>query len=172
MDSETNFVEQFERGKIAFDNGQYRQSITDFEAAAKLTPLGSRSGGEVQLWLVMAYQAAGQLPEAKTLCRKLTRHPQADCRKQSKQVLFILEAPSLARPKEWMTEIPDLSQADAQGPSYVQSLPSKKIKPPPSPIYFEDPAGMNTEDNGFLGLAIAVFVLIAIAIIGGTGAFR
>ncbi|BFM40163.1 tetratricopeptide repeat protein [Synechocystis sp. LKSZ1] len=162
-DSSASFREQFQAGRDAFERGQYRQSITAFEAALKLTSLGSREGGETQLWLVMAYQAAGDLSEARNLCRKLTRHPDPDCRKQSKQVLYILEAPRLARPKEWLTEIPDLSQTEGQRPAYVQFQRAKKEKPPPSPIYFEDTSRINTRDNGFILVAIA----LAVVLIGG-----
>lgn len=160
MDSPVSFQEQFQAGRAAFERGQYRQSITAFEAALKLTSLGSREGGESQLWLVMAYQAAGQWSEARNLCRKLSRHPHPDCRKQSKQVLYILQAPRLARPREWLTEIPDLGQTEGQRPAYVQFQQAKKEKKPPSPIYFEDPRGMNTQDNGFILATIALGILL------------
>jgi hypothetical protein len=114
----------------------------------------------------MAYQALGKLPEAINLCRKLTRHPDGELRKQSKQVLFILEAPQLVRPKEWMTEIPDLNQMDANtSPSIVQAAKNRRrSQPPPSVIRFEDTSKMNTQDNGF----VVVVLLFLLLLLGGT----
>jgi hypothetical protein len=108
----------------------------------------------------MAYQAAGDLDTARSLCRKLTHHPQAELRKQGKQVLSILEAPRLARPKEWMTEIPDLADMTASPPSYVQGTGKKRTAKTVSPIQFEDRSKMNTQDNGFIVLAIGIVLFL------------
>lgn len=160
--SSSQFPEKFQQGKLALERGQYRWSVENLEEAIQLIPLGSREGGEANLWLVMAYQAVGKLPEAISLCRKLTRHPDVALRKQSKQVLYILEAPQLARPKEWMTEIPDLNQVAANTSSpLVQAMQSStKSTPVPSAIRFEDTSRINTEDNGFIVVALWILLLI------------
>ncbi|MGP0128668.1 MAG: hypothetical protein ACTMUB_05210 [cyanobacterium endosymbiont of Rhopalodia musculus] len=62
--------------------------------------MSSQLGGEVQMWLVTAYQAVGRLHHAITLCQTLTCHPCSDIRKQSKEILYILQAPKLKRPEE------------------------------------------------------------------------
>jgi tetratricopeptide (TPR) repeat protein len=160
IDSQTLFHEKLQAGKLAFDRGQYRLSIDDFKTALSLVNLSSKQGGEAQLWLVMAYQAAGDLDTARSLCRKLTHHPQAELRKQGKQVLSILEAPRLARPKEWMTEIPDLADMTASPPSYVQGTGKKRTAKTVSPIQFEDRSKMNTQDNGFIVLAIGIVLFL------------
>lgn len=154
------FLQEFDDGRAAFDRGQYRQSIAAFERAMKLTTAGSKQGGEAQLWLVMAYQAAGDLDKAKQLCRKLIRHPHPDCRKQSQQVLAILQAPRLARPAEWMTPIPDLTNQENTRPASPPMRRPRRSKPAPSPIQFEDTQGMNTRDNGFILAAIAVILAL------------
>lgn len=164
--SYSQFQEKFQAGRTALEQGQYRQSVENLEEAVKLVTLGSRDGGDAQLWLVMAYQAVGKYQEATSLCRKLTRHPDGEIRKQSKQVLYILEAPRLARPKEWMTEIPDLNNvASNDKPSYIQAAQQRrKAKPKPSAIQFEDTRKMNTKDNGF----IIVVLLALLLLLGGT----
>ena len=60
------------------------------------------------MWLVTAYQAVGRLQNASALCQTLTRHPHPDIRKQSQEVLYILQAPKLKLTEEWMIKIPDL----------------------------------------------------------------
>ncbi|MGL5035435.1 MAG: tetratricopeptide repeat protein [Microcystaceae cyanobacterium] len=159
-DSLTLFQSKLQAGKQALDRGQYRLSVEELEAAIALVNLGSKQGGEAQLWLVMAYQAAGRLAEAQSLCRKLIHHPDPELKKQGKQVLYILQAPSLSRPKEWMTEIPDLTQPDAHRPSYVRAKGSPPKPKETSPIVFEDTRRMNTKDNGFIGAAIALILLL------------
>jgi len=158
VDPGTSFEEKFQAGKAAFEQGHYSTSLELLEEAVSLVNLGSRQGGEAQLWLVLAYQAAGQLKEAKSLCRKLVRHPQLDCRQQSKNILYILDAPALARPKSWLTEIPDLTQESLASPVYSSRPSARPLPPPPSPIYFEDKTKINTQENGFILVAIAVIL--------------
>ncbi len=160
VNDQNQFLTSFNQGKAAFDRGQYRQSIGEFETAVKLSTLGSKPGGEAQLWLAMAYQAAGDTDTAKDLCRKLIRHPHPDCRKQSQQVLAILQAPQLNRPAEWLTPIPDLTNQENTRPVNAQMRRPRRPKPEPSPIRFEDTRRMNTRDNGFILAAIALIVIL------------
>jgi len=157
---QSQFLTRFNQGKTAFDRGQYRQSIAELEAALKLTTIGSKQGGEAQLWLAMAYQAAGDIEKAKELCRKLVRHPHPDCRKQSQQVLAILQAPQLVRPPEWLTSIPDLTNQENTKPVSAQMRRPRRPKPEPSAIQFEDTRRMNTRDNGFILAAITFIVIL------------
>lgn len=157
---QSQFLTRFNQGKAAFDRGQYRQSIGEFEGALQLTTVGSKQGGEAQLWLAMAYQAAGDIETAKQLCRKLVRHPHPDCRKQSQQVLAILQAPRLARPPEWLTPIPDLTNQENTRPAIAPRRRPRRPKAEPAPIQFEDPRRLNTRDNGFILVAIAFLVVL------------
>lgn len=99
----------YQLGQVAFERGQYRQAVEQLAQASALAEKGSRLGGEVQMWLVTAYEAAGQREMALSLCRGLTQHPYIETRKQARRLLAILEAPQLRRPSEWLTQIPDLS---------------------------------------------------------------
>ncbi|MEM9770842.1 MAG: tetratricopeptide repeat protein [Cyanobacteria bacterium P01_D01_bin.73] len=99
-----------QRGKAAYESGRYRDAINALEEAAGVmqNPV-SPLGGEISVWLVTAYEALGLRDSALGLCRTLCTHPDFTVRKQARRLLEILEAPQLSRPKEWMTEIPDLS---------------------------------------------------------------
>ncbi|MBD2653599.1 tetratricopeptide repeat protein [Synechocystis sp. FACHB-383] len=154
------FEQKFEEGKGAFDQGRYRQSIALFEEAVKLSAGASRRGGEAQLWLAMAHQASGDLTTAKQICRKLVRHPHPECRKQGQQVLEILQAPQLTRPKEWLTPIPDLTDQENTKPSTPRMARRRRRQPEPAPIQFEDTRRMNTKDNGFIFTAIAFLAVL------------
>ena len=105
---------EFAAGKLAFERGQYRQSVQHLEKASALVARSSRLGGEVQMWLVTAYEAAGQRSEAIALCQQVSRHPHYEIRKQGKRLLYILEAPKLSTRAEWLTQIPDLASITEQ----------------------------------------------------------
>lgn len=157
----------YQAGKAAFERGSYRQSVETLEQANGLVNRTSRLGGEVQMWLVNAYQANGQQQEAIALCKLVSRHPDYNTAKQGKRLLYILEAPKLKSRPEWMTTIPDLGSLDEfEGSSLVQKYaanrpkkgrsPRPKPTPPPEPL---DPSQINTKDNGFVWIALIITVL-------------
>ena len=159
-DSTTLAKTEYAYGQAAFERGNYRQAVNHFEAGVKLAKAMTPLGGEIQIWLVNAYNAVGQGQEAIALCKTLTRHPDLEVRKQAKNLLYILEAPQLRRPGNWMTEIPDLgaitedSHAAGGRASMTvvpRSAPKPRPKPEPPPL---DPSQINTQDNGFLWLAL------------------
>jgi tetratricopeptide (TPR) repeat protein len=158
---------QYRAGKAAFERGQYRQSIEYLEEAVDLVAKGTALGGEIQIWLVTAYQAAGQDQQAIALCQKLEAHPDLSIRKQSRRLSYILKAPKLQTRPEWFTQIPDLStldsaEADNKGSSRFTEVAKKaptrpRPQPEPKPI---DLSQVNTQDNGFIWIAIGAVVLL------------
>ncbi|MDX2099356.1 MAG: hypothetical protein SFW36_16380 [Leptolyngbyaceae cyanobacterium bins.59] len=153
---------EYQAGRITFERGLYRESVQHLEKASALVSRPTRLGGEVQLWLVTAYEAAGQRTEAIDLCKQLTRHPDMQSRQQARRVLYILEAPQLSTRPEWLTQIPDLTKLEGtERPDYTASVPRKprppKPKPQPEP---EDLSKINTQDNRFIWFALGAAVLV------------
>ncbi|HAG80168.1 MAG TPA: hypothetical protein DCL61_03130, partial [Cyanobacteria bacterium UBA12227] len=155
-ENKEQFRIEYQAGKAAFERGEYRTSVKRLEAACALMNRNSRLGGEAQMWLVTAYEAAGQTPEAIALCQQLSRHPDPETRKQGKRLLYILQAPQLKRPDEWMTKIPDLGAIAESEPQYRRgsstastSNSSRKVKPEPI-----DLSQVNTKDNQFIWVAL------------------
>lgn len=154
---------EYQAGKAAFERGQYRQSVQHLEKASALVARNSRLGGEVQIWLVTAYEAAGQRQEAIALCEQLKRHPDPETSKQGRRLLYILQAPQLQRPAEWLTQIPDLAAVadnDAQtrlSAKTTNSNLSQQQQPLPQP---EDLSQLNTKDNRFIWVALIAIGLI------------
>ncbi|GFE71038.1 hypothetical protein [Chroococcus sp. FPU101] len=157
MNTNPQFPSQFARGRAAFERGEYRLSVQSFEEALQEISPNSRSGGEIQTWLVTAYQAMGKLDEATSLCRQLTTHPIYDIRNQAKQILYILEAPRLQRPDAWMSKIPDLEKLPDSEPKYQKG--QNKYKPPKN----EEIGPINTQDNRFIWVALG----LVLALLGG-----
>lgn len=158
---------QYQAGKAAFERGQYRLAVEHLEKASALVARNSRLGGEVQIWLVTAYEAAGQRQEAIALCEQLKRHPHPEISKQGRRLLYIMQAPELKRPAEWMTQIPDLGAVSdnnsqlrlASGTTSSKPLPKQPI---PEPV---DLSQVNTKDNRFTWMALIVIGLTVAGLI-------
>jgi len=86
----------------------------------------------------------------------LITHPDTQTREQAQRILYIMKAPKLERPKEWMSEIPDLATADQSTSRYVGA--KKKPTSQPQAIEFEDlpPAPTDSQDNQFVWFAVFV----------------
>ena len=151
---------RYQSGKVAFENGQYRDAVENLETASALLNRNSRLGGEVEIWLVTAYEAAGRSEDAIALCKQLQRHPDYETRQQARRVLYILQAPKLKRPKEWLTEIPDLGAvADNEARIRITAKPQKSaVKKSIEPEYV-DLSQVNTRDNNFIWVTLIAFGL-------------
>lgn len=148
-------------GVGAFERGQYREAVQHLEKASALVNRNSGFGGKVLIWLVTAYEATGQQAEAIALCEQIKKHPDAETSKQGKRLLYIMQAPQLKRPTEWLTQIPDLAAiSDNTNQTRLSNtnLPRNPPKPrtPPEPI---DLSQVNTKDNQFIWVSLLVIGL-------------
>ncbi len=151
---------RYQMGKTAFENGQYREAVDNLEKAIALLSRNTRLGGEVEIWLVTAYEAAGRTEDAIALCQELQRHPYSETSKQAKDLLYILKAPKLVRPSEWMTEIPDLGKI-GDNDSKIRTIVSPRKSPkqqPQEPEYIALDQ-VNTRDNRFIWVALIAVVI-------------
>ena len=162
VDNRQKFQLKYQAGKEALERGQYRLSIANLEAAKELSVPGSRRSGEAQIWLVTAYQAANKIDEAIALAQELVTHPDGETRQQAQRLLYIIKAPKLMRPKEWMSEIPDLATSESGKSQYVTAK-KKTSKSSVQPIAEERELSMvETQDNQFIWVAL----LLVLAIVG------
>lgn len=157
---------QYVSGQAAFERGSYREAVEHFEEAVQLAKAATPLGGEIQTWLVNAYSAVGRQRDAIALCQILTRHPDLDTRKQGKNLLYILQAPQLQRPTNWMTQIPDLDELSTDGArslgtsSYSVATKSAPRSRPKIEEPTIDPSQINRQDNGFLWAALVAVALV------------
>ncbi|UBF24067.1 hypothetical protein K9N68_20340 [Kovacikia minuta CCNUW1] len=173
MSSEDNLEilqAEYQSGKTAFERGEYRKSVKHLETANTLSNPQSRLGGEIQTWLVTAYEAAGQRSEAIALCKQITRHPDYTTRKQGKRLLYILEAPKLKTRPEWLTQIPDLTELAESDPQDRRgsSLGGSSSKQPEKPGFQLEPIDLsqaNTRDNRFIWVALGAAGLALLSLI-------
>ena len=161
----TSFEIDYQFGQNAFERGDYRQAVTYFLSALASVQTNTTIGGEIQIWLAMAYEAAGQGSAARALCQQLTSHPSLDTRQASKRMLYIMQAPELVRPDEWLTKIPDLSHLeDRQGKAGGTSPPiepqPKKEKSLEERYALVDLSQVNTQGNNFIAIALAFTIVV------------
>lgn len=162
LDSKPTRAERaYQLGQVAFERGEYRQAVEQLVQASALAERSSQLGGEIQVWLVTAYEAAGQREAALSLCRGLTQHPHLETRKQSRRLLAILEAPQLRRPKEWLTQIPDLSNVNdvdlkARKGAGMAAL-SRSVPKDEEPL---DLSQVETKDNQFIWVALVATIFV------------
>jgi tetratricopeptide (TPR) repeat protein len=160
-ENQEQFRLKYQAGKDAFERGQYSRSVQYLQEARELSTRSSRLGGEVQIWLLTAYQAAGKQQEAIALGQELYTHPHPEIRKQAKRLLYIIQAPQLKRPKEWMTQIPDFAGMSDRNSQYVAAKKQKKGNALKKEIVPEvDLSQVNTKDNQFVWIALIITILI------------
>ncbi|MGB0562078.1 MAG: tetratricopeptide repeat protein [Spirulinaceae cyanobacterium] len=152
-----DFLTLFQAAQRAFERGQYRQSLELLESALEQVQPGSRPGGEAQLWRVNAYQALGETDTAIAHCQSLINHPFVA--KPAQDLLYILKAPVLNRPKEWLTEIPDLQNLEPDGGDRYNAPPPRP-RPMPQAQPELDPSQINDQDNQFVLWAAIVLAII------------
>ena len=152
--------QRYRNGKVAFQNGKYRQAVEELKKACALLERNSRLGGEIQMWLATSYEAACQNQEALDLSEQLKRHPYPETSKEAKRLQYILKAPKLQRPKEWMTEIPDLATLSDKSKIRVAASVKKSSTPKEAEeIEFVDLSQVNTQDNRFIWLTLIVMAM-------------
>nr|WP_249369531.1 tetratricopeptide repeat protein [Acaryochloris marina] len=163
VDTHLQMMSAYTKGREAFEHGYYRESVESLVQAIALVNRNSPLDGEMQMWLVTAYQAAGQQQEAISLCRKLQMHGHWETRKQSKRLLYILEAPQLEKKSEWLTQIPDLSEVNEEdvkermgvgnfSPSVTKLRPTE-----PEPI---DWSQVDTKESNIVWVALIALLLV------------
>ncbi|KAK1415785.1 hypothetical protein QVD17_31572 [Tagetes erecta] len=97
----------FDMGQRAYGKGMYGRSIEYLEGALTIIPRPTLFGGEIQIWLAMAYEANNRHKDCIDLYRKLeTSHPIISIRRQAKDLRYILQAPKLKISQEEMVTIP------------------------------------------------------------------
>ncbi|GJR18223.1 tetratricopeptide-like helical domain containing protein [Tanacetum coccineum] len=97
----------FDLGQRAYGKGMYGRSIEYLEGALTIIPRPTLFGGEIQIWLAMAYEANNRHKDCIDLYRKLeSSHPSLSIRRQAKDLRYILQAPKLKISQEEMVTIP------------------------------------------------------------------
>ncbi|CAA0818278.1 Tetratricopeptide repeat (TPR)-like superfamily protein [Striga hermonthica] len=97
----------FDLGQRAYEKGTYARATEFFEAALTIIPRPTLFGGEIQIWLAMAYEANNRHADCIDLYQQLEKkHPSVSIRRQASELRYILQAPKLKITQEEMVTIP------------------------------------------------------------------
>ncbi|XP_021901213.1 uncharacterized protein LOC110817117 isoform X2 [Carica papaya] len=97
----------FELGQKAYGKGMYGRAIEFLEGALTIIPKPTLFGGEIQIWLAMAYEANNRHADCIALYQQLEKkHPSVTIRRQAADLRYILQAPKLKISQEEMVTIP------------------------------------------------------------------
>jgi len=119
---------KFKQGKLAYARGQYTASVVLLEIALDQEGPFSQLGGEVQLWLALAYQACGREEDCIQLYKTVENtHPSGKIKKQAMELRYIMEAPKLELSPDEKVQIPVLTNLDPNRGGKQASRP----RPPP-----------------------------------------
>ncbi|XP_022732916.1 uncharacterized protein LOC111287025 [Durio zibethinus] len=97
----------FELGQKAYGKGMYRRAIEFLEGALTIVPRPTLFGGEIQIWLALAYEANNRHADCIALYQQLEKkHPSVSIRRQAAELRYILQAPKLKISEEEMVTMP------------------------------------------------------------------
>jgi hypothetical protein len=148
---------QLALARAALERGDYGRVIQLLESLVPDHSPATLLGAEIQLVLATAWMGRGDNGRAMVCCRQIKRCRDASVRAQAQDLLSVLEAPALERPRDWSITLPDLGSAEAMG-GQMQQLArqrrsSKPLPPPPPPV------GPTRAPLGFALLAILLLLL-------------
>lgn len=104
---------KFAQGKVAYERGQYPSSVTLLEAALNEEGPFTQLGGEIQMWLALAYQACGREEDCIEMYKSIEKsHPLPAIRRQAADLRYIMEAPKLQLGEDEKVKIPVLTDLD------------------------------------------------------------
>ena len=138
------------------ERGDYGQALELLTPLAEEHPIATPEGSQVRLLMITSWMGQGQDDQALTMARALSRGGDMEMRQQAKQLVVILDAPSLERPESWTMQLPALEVTATGGspPAASSQRRSRKPKPPPPP-----PTGP-TKGPG-VGFAVVVVAVLA-----------
>ncbi|KAG0593644.1 hypothetical protein M758_UG006700 [Ceratodon purpureus] len=121
----------FQMSQRAYGRGVYDKSVEMLEAALTKVPGNSNLGGEIQIWLAMAYDAVGRHADCIALYKRLERtHPNKNLRKQAADLRYIAEAPKLKISRDEMVKIPLIEKDyDRKAKTWSQTVKERRKKP-------------------------------------------
>lgn len=169
----------FEVGQKAYEKGTYSRAIEFLEAALTIVPGPTLFGGEIQIWLAMAYEANNRHRDCIELYYQLEKkHPSIGIRRQAAELRYILQAPKLKISKDEMVTIPLIgSSYDSYAGSWSDKYKDKDQRRrtvttnqlPSSKDYlgdflvFRPPSGW--EENRYVWLFLAIWIGVVATVV-------
>ena len=148
-----NTASAIKAAEVALDKGDYNLCIQLIEPLLLSFSERTSIGAQIRLLKVTAYMGIGDEKKAIDICHTLINNKDLSVRQQAKQLLSILDAPSLPRPSNWSVEIPKIEMEPSLKSSFKSANKKKKkvIHPPTGPT-----------KNLNIGFSIISFIIISL----------
>lgn len=143
--------------KEAIARGDYTRAVQLLEPLCEQVPASRPPGDTLRLLLVTALMGLGQAERAAACCRSLLGSADPRRRAEVRDLLQVLEAPALRRPRNWSLTLPRLDQAEpleGMGTGGRRSpRPPAEERPPPPPV------GPTRSPRGFAVVVVGLLVV-------------
>lgn len=151
--------------RLAIERGDYGLSLRLLEPLAAAHGPVSAIGAGVRLLQATALMGQGEAERAIACCRSLQACLDPTLRARARDLLVVLEAPALRRPRHWSLTLPELgSEASLES---LGTAPLRRRRPGPAPAP-PPPVGETRSPRGFAALAAILLVLLLLAsLLGG-----
>lgn len=156
-DLSTDLSPALAEAKVAIERGNYARAVALLEPLCEAYSPLQPPGDILRLLLATALMGQGQGERAAACCRSLQRCADPQRRAQARDLLQVLEAPALKRPRDWSLTLPRLDQApplEGGGGGRRSLSPSKAETPPPPPV------GPTQSPRGFAAVVVALLVVL------------
>ncbi len=150
-------VDPFAPARLALERGEYGRVRALLEPLVAAHPPATKTGAELQLLLATAWMGQGDTPRAMACCRQVKRCSDPQLRGQAREMLAVLEAPALERPREWSITLPELGEAEPLAGRLVQASHRRRRQEPPSPP--PPPVGPTRAPIGFAALVLSLLLV-------------
>ncbi len=159
-------ADPLQQARIALDRGEYGQVLRLLEPLCASYPATSPEGGRLRLLLATALMGQGRTDTAAACCRSLQGCQDQQLRHQARDLLQVLEAPELNRPREWSLTLPNLASAPpleklsrGRWRQRRASAPEPEAPPPVGPLQ---------APRGFAALVVALLLSVLLSqLLGG-----
>jgi len=129
----SNSASAKQAAEAALDKGDYSLCIKIIDPLLLSYSAATSIGAQLRLLKVTAHMGKGDEQKAIDICQMLSNHKDATIRQQAKQLLSILDAPSLPRPSNWSVKIPKIEMDPSLKSSFRQTKRQKeKVNHPPT----------------------------------------
>jgi hypothetical protein len=147
----------------ALDRGEYGRVLRLLEPLAEEHPPVTATGAGLRLLMATALMGQGHTDRAADCCRALRSCPDSGLRAQARDLLMVLEAPQLRRPRSWSLTLPEIAGSEpleGRGAwASRQQRPAAEEPPPP-------PVGPTRPPRGF-ALLVALLLVLLTWLLGG-----
>ncbi len=149
--------------KKAFESGEYSRCISILNLIKQTDSLSKAESAEISLIMANAYIGKGENDKAISICKSLTDCKNDAAQKHAKQLLCVLEAPILSKPKVLNSEIPKLEinqLTNKKGASTIKTNSDKNL-------YQKQPTGKtNALSLRFSSIVLAILLIITFLLSG------